>query len=72
MSEITHKKIIARNHSIRQLRELREEHGPGKWVKMKGNATVRLENGELRYAEVHWYQAHGIGSVRKKIKDFLD
>jgi hypothetical protein len=39
---------------------------------MKGNATVKLPDGSLRRAEVHWYEAHGIGRKDFKIKRFLD
>jgi len=39
---------------------------------MKGQATVRMNDGEEREAEVHWYEAHGIGKKEFKIKRFLD
>ncbi|PYM71559.1 MAG: hypothetical protein DME03_19470 [Candidatus Rokuibacteriota bacterium] len=51
---------------------LRRQHGRGRWRKLKGIATVRIASGELRRAEIHWYEAHGIGRVRHKIKRFLD
>jgi hypothetical protein len=63
---------IAAGRSIRQLARLRRQHGAGRWPKLKGNATIRLASGELRRAELHWYEAHGIGRVRHKIKRFLD
>ncbi len=62
---------IAAGRSIRDLRRLRKRYGRGRWRKMKGVATVRVTSGELRRAEVHWYEAHGIGRVRHKIKRFL-
>jgi len=43
-----------------------------RWRKLKGRATVRLESGSIRNAEIHWYEAHGIGRKRFKIKRFLD
>lgn len=52
--------------------ELRETYGEGHWRKLKGNATVLLVDGTARRAEVHWYEAHGIGRRRFKIKRFLD
>jgi hypothetical protein len=58
--------------TIRQLARLRRQHGPGRWRKLKGIATVRIASGELPRAEIHWYEAHGIGRVRYKIKRFLD
>jgi len=63
---------IAVGRSILQLSRLRREHGHGRWRKLKGIATVRIASGELRRAEIHWYEAHGIGRGRHKIKRFLD
>jgi hypothetical protein len=51
---------------------LRREYGRGRWRKVKGVAMVRVMGGELRRVEIHWYEAHGIGSVRHKIKTFID
>ena len=51
---------------------LRKKYGPGNWRKLKGRATVRLEDGSVHYAEIHWYEAHGIGRKRFKIKRTLD
>ena len=69
---ITGVETIAVGRSIRQLSRLRRQHGQGRWRKLKGIATVRLTGGEVRRAEIHWYEAHGIGRVRYKIKRFLD
>jgi len=63
---------IAVGTSIRQLARLRRRYGRGRWRKLKGIAMVRLEDGELRRAEIHWYEAHGVGRVRHKIKRFVD
>jgi len=63
---------IAVGTSIRQLARLRRRYGRGRWRKLKGIAMVRLEDGELRRAEIHWYEAHGVGRVRHKIKRFID
>jgi hypothetical protein len=54
------------------LRRLRKQFGPGRWRKLKGVATVRLASGSIRKAELHWYEAHGIGRRKMKIKRFLD
>jgi hypothetical protein len=51
---------------------LRKFYGRGRWRKRKGVARVRLEDGEVRLAEVHWYEAHGIGRKELKIKRYLD
>jgi hypothetical protein len=51
---------IASGSRLRQRRRLRRDFGPGDWVKRKGVARVRLRDGTIRLAEVHWYEAHGI------------
>jgi len=63
---------IAVGTSIRDIARLRKRYGTGRWRKMKGMATVRLRSGAVRRAERHWYEAHGIGKVKFKIKQFLD
>jgi len=51
---------------------LRKQYGPGRWRKLKGMAKVRLQSGKICRAEVHWYEAHGIGRKKMKIKHLLD
>jgi hypothetical protein len=63
---------MAAGAAIRQLARLRHRYGRGRWRKLKGIAMVRLEGGELRRAEIHWYEAYGVGRVRHKIKRFVD
>jgi hypothetical protein len=63
---------IAVGGRIRDIMRLRKQYGPGRWRKLKGVATVRLANGTLRRADVHWYEAHSIGKRKMKIKRFLD
>ena len=65
-------KIIARGRQIRELSILQKRFGRGRWRKLKGIADVALSDGRIRPAEVHWYEAHGIGKVRMKIKKYLD
>jgi hypothetical protein len=72
IGDITEIEIIAKGHGIRDLARIQKKYGRGRWRKLKGLATVRLENGHLRRAELHWYEAHGIGRKRFKIKSFLD
>ena len=69
---ITEIEPIAAGTSIRQLRSLQEQYGEGRWSKLKGIGMVRLPDGTIRKAELHWYEAHGIGKRRMKIKSFLD
>ncbi len=72
ISEITDIEIIAKGRGIRELARLRRKYGPGRWRKLKGRATVRMEDGSIHVAEIHWYEAHGIGRKRFKIKQTLD
>jgi hypothetical protein len=72
VGQITEIETIAIGSSIRELPELRARFGRGRWRKRKGVADVRLSDGTIRFAEVHWYEAHGIGKVRMKIKRYLD
>jgi hypothetical protein len=64
--------IIAQGDSVRSRQALNKRYGVGKWRKLKGRARVRLKNGNERIAEVHWYEAHGIGKKDHKIKRFVD
>ena len=63
---------IARGPGIREIPRLRKQFGDGNWRKLKGIASVELVNGRIRLAEIHWYEAHGIGKRKLKIKQFLD
>jgi hypothetical protein len=63
---------IAVGSAIRDIRRLQKRFGVARWRKLKGVAIVRLQNGETRRAEVHWYEAHGIGRRKLKMKRFLD
>ena len=71
IGEIEKVEIIAVGKSIRDIARLRKQYGPGKWRKLKGIATVRLTDGRIRKAEVHWYEAHGVGKRKMKIKRYL-
>jgi hypothetical protein len=59
---------IAIGGGIRERARLRRRYGTGRWRKLKGLATVRLIDGTIHTAEVHWYEAHGIGRKELKIK----
>jgi hypothetical protein len=72
VGNITSVQVIATGLGIRRLKTLRKRHGGRRWRKLKGDATVRLVNGALRRAEIHWYEAHGVGKRGLKIKRFLD
>ena len=70
-SEIRVLGTIAVNRSIRELALLKRLHGPGRWRKLKGEAIVELPDGAVVAAELHWYEAHGIGRRGMKIKKLL-
>ena len=72
VDEIINVEIIAVSNKIREIVRLRKEFGEGRWRKLKGDTTVRLLNGRIRRVEVHWYEAHGIGKRKMKIKGYLD
>jgi hypothetical protein len=72
LGDVTTIEVIAKGRAIHDLKRLIKKYGKGKWRKMKGNASVQLANDEVRYAEIHWYEAHGIGKRKFKIKRFLD
>jgi hypothetical protein len=69
---ITDIETIAIGTRIRILSVLRKRYGKGRWRKLKGKATVRLFDGTIRRAEVHWFEAHGLGKRKLRIKRFLD
>lgn len=65
-------KTIAVGGRIREIMRLRKQFGEGRWRKLKGTAKVRVAGGRMCKAEVHWYEAHGIGQRKMKIKRFLE
>ena len=65
-------KTIAVGPRIREINRLRKAFGEGRWRKLKGIAIVRVEDGTIHRVELHWYEAHGIGRKKLKIKDYLD
>lgn len=72
LGEVTVLETIASGRGIRDLRRLQRNYGKGRWRKMKGSARIRLRNGDVRIAELHWYEAHGIGKREFKRKRYLD
>lgn len=72
VGKITDIEIIAVGSSIRILTILRRRFGKGRWRKLKGVAQVRLRDGTIRHAEVHRFEAHGIGKRFMRIKRYLD
>lgn len=73
ISQISGIEIIAIGSKIRDLQWLQKTYGNGRWRKLKGFARIRFfDNGEEFSAELHWYEAHGIGKVEMKIKELFD
>ena len=66
--DITETETIAVGNAIREINRLRRSYGSGRWRKMKGKATIRFSDGIICKAELHWYEAHGIGRKDIKIK----
>ncbi len=71
IGELSAVETIATGSGIRELARLRKRYGRGRWRKRKGIARVRLPSGEIVRAELHWYEATGIGKREVKIKQFL-
>ena len=72
IGEITDVETIATGSGIRELARLRRRYGRGRWRKRKGTVQVQLAGGVIRLAELHWYEAAGIGQHEFKIKRYLD
>lgn len=71
VSELRDVETFAEGSGIRELQRLIKTYGGRKWRKRKGIGWITLETGESCQAELHWYEAHGVGKVEMKIKDLL-
>lgn len=72
ISKIQEIETIAEGSGILELHRLRKTYGFGNWRKLKGIAHIRLTSGRVRLAEIHWYEAHGIGKKEIKRKRYLE
>lgn len=72
IGQITDIETIAIGSRIRDIARLREQFGKGRWRKLKGLARVHLASGRIRRVELHWYEAHGVGRKKLKIKRYFD
>jgi hypothetical protein len=72
VGEIENIETFATGRGIRELSRLNRIYGRARWRKRKGTATIRLSDGTERVAELHWYEATGIGRKELKIKRYLD
>jgi hypothetical protein len=71
LGEISDVETFAAGSGIREIARLRRTYGRGRWRKRKGIARIRLMDGSIQLAEVHWYEASGIGRKEFKIKQLL-
>ena len=71
VSEIVDIETIAIGTGVRDRARLKKQYGKGRWRKLKGTAHVKLVSGKIRLAEIHWYEAHGIGRKEIKRKRYL-
>jgi hypothetical protein len=71
IGRISHVETIASGKGIREGKRLRKLYGPGRWRKLKGTAAIELADGTICQAELHRYEAHGIGAREFKIKRIL-
>jgi len=71
LGEISQIETFASGSGIREIARLRRIYGRGRWRKRKGIARVRLPDGAVHLAELHWYEAAGIGRREFKIKHLL-
>ena len=71
LGEVSDIETFAAGSAIREIARLRRTYGRGRWRKRKGVARVRLSDGTIHLAEVHWYEATAIGRKEFKIKHLL-
>ncbi len=64
--------VIASGTAIRERRRLWKVYGKGRWRKLKGLANIEFSDGTICQAEIHWYEAHGIGAKEYKIKRIVE
>ena len=72
IGKIEQERTFATGNGIREISRLVNVYGKGRWRKRKGIAQVQFQNGIIRTAEIHWYEATGIGRKEYKIKHFVD
>jgi hypothetical protein len=72
LSDVKNIEPIAVNLSIRERKNLKARFGGSRWRKLKGVAVVRFPNGEIRQAELHWYEAHAVRQRKMEVKRVLD
>ncbi len=71
IGKISEIETFAVGTSIREIERLCDQYGRGRWRKCKGIAICLLADGSVIEAEIHWYEAHGIGRKEEKIKKVI-
>jgi hypothetical protein len=71
LGEISEIETIATGRGVYIRRYLERTYGKGRWRKMKGIGTVQLAGSIIYKAEIHWFEAHGIGRKDFKIKRLI-
>ncbi len=64
--------VIAIGSAIRERRRLWKMYGKARWRKLKGITNIEFSDGTIGRAEIHWYEAHGMGAKEHKIKRILE
>jgi hypothetical protein len=71
IGEIYDIEVIAKGSSVKIRKRLEKLHGKGNWRKLKGQARVLLSDGTVKFCEIHWFEAHGIGKRDLKVKFYI-
>ncbi len=72
LSGIEHVQTIASGSGVDHLSRMKALYGGQRWRKMKGQARVESASGRVGWAEIHWYECHGAGKRRIKVKRWLE
>jgi hypothetical protein len=72
ISAVSAVETISRGTGVREVKRLKRIYGQGNWRKRKGIAQIRFEDGSIFNAELHWYEATGIGKREFKVKRLID
>jgi hypothetical protein len=72
LGSISQIEVIASGRGVRIADHLRDMYGGSRWRKLKAVAQIEDDHGWIGNAEIHWFEAHGVGRVGWKIKRKLD
>ncbi|MFN8443315.1 MAG: hypothetical protein U0175_21240 [Caldilineaceae bacterium] len=66
LSELFEIEVIAKGSGVKIRHYLQKKYGKGRWRKLKGKAIIQYFDGKIVEAEIHWFEATGIGRVEDK------